>query len=63
MSQTGYDPRSMIGVMKILKQAAGGGAKQPEFFSTHPNPDNRIAEIQKAIRAIYPNGVPSNRIK
>ncbi len=63
MSQTGYDPRSMIGVMKILKQAAGGGAKQPEFFSTHPNPDNRIAEIQKAIRAIYPNGVPSNRVK
>jgi len=57
MSQGGYDPRSMVGVMKVLEQAAGG-ARQPEFFSTHPNPENRIAQIQEAIKEIHPGGVP-----
>src|SRR6185295_13831199 len=41
MSEAGYDPRAMIGVMQIL-EAASGPNQQPEFFSTHPNPDNRI---------------------
>lgn len=58
MASSGYDPRSMIQVMKVLK-AAGGGGKQPEFFSTHPNPDNRIDRIEEAIKAKFPNGVPS----
>lgn len=57
MSQAGYDPRSMIRVMEILK-AAGGSGRTPEFFSTHPNPDNRIAHIKQAIQDVYPNGVP-----
>ncbi|MBN9503145.1 MAG: peptidase M48 Ste24p [Armatimonadetes bacterium 55-13] len=59
MSQAGYDPRSMIEVMKILKQASGNG-RQPEFFSTHPNPDNRIEKIQAAIQKRFPTGVPTN---
>ncbi|MDX1523061.1 MAG: M48 family metallopeptidase, partial [Anaerolineae bacterium] len=50
MSQAGYDPRSMIGVMEILAQAGGGGP--PEFFNTHPNPDNRILRIQEAIQEV-----------
>lgn len=49
MIQTGYEPEELIGVMKILKQA-GGGSRQPEFMSTHPDPENRIAEIEKAIK-------------
>ena len=57
MSEAGYDPRSMIGVMEILA-AASKGNRQPEFFSTHPNPDNRIQRIQNAIDRIYPDGVP-----
>lgn len=57
MSEAGYDPRAMIGVMEVLKASTGGG-RQPEFFSTHPNPDNRIGKIQEAIKAKYPNGVP-----
>jgi predicted Zn-dependent protease len=48
----------MIEVMRILEEAAGGGARQPEFFSTHPNPDNRIASIQAAIAERFPQGVP-----
>ena len=58
MADAGYDPRSMIDVMRILAEA-GGGRSQPEFFSTHPNPDNRIGEIQQAIAERFPQGVPS----
>jgi predicted Zn-dependent protease len=57
MVDAGYDPRGLIGLMEILA-AAGGGARQPEFFSTHPNPDNRIENIQQAIREEFPSGVP-----
>jgi predicted Zn-dependent protease len=48
-AEAGYDPRHMIEVMKILAES-GGGSRQPEFFSTHPNPENRIANIEAAIR-------------
>jgi predicted Zn-dependent protease len=58
MAEAGYNPQALEGVMKILEQASGG-SRQPEFFSTHPNPGNRAEQIQKAIREKYPNGVPS----
>lgn len=57
MADAGYDPRSMSGVMEIL--AASGGSGQPEFFSTHPNPDNRIGKIQETIERMFPDGVPA----
>ena len=57
MSEAGYDPNALVGVMRVL-EAATGGARQPEFFSTHPNPENRIAAIEQAIREEFPNGVP-----
>ncbi|MBF9254765.1 M48 family metalloprotease [Pontibacter sp. 172403-2] len=56
--EAGYDPRAMIEVMKILEEA-GGGAGGPEFLQTHPNPGNRIAEIERAIQEEYPNGLPA----
>ena len=58
MGEAGYDPRSLIKVMEVLKKA-GGKSRQPEFFSTHPNPDNRIEHIQDAIKKQYPQGVPA----
>jgi predicted Zn-dependent protease len=57
MTEAGYDPRAMIDVMEVLKRAAG--SRQPEFFSTHPNPGHRIERIQQAIQAEYPQGVPA----
>jgi beta-barrel assembly-enhancing protease len=57
MSEAGYDPRAMIGVMQILAEASGPSG-QPEFFSTHPNPENRIQHIEEAIAAEFPDGVP-----
>jgi predicted Zn-dependent protease len=57
MSQAGYDPRALIGVMRILDEAAGGQAP-PEFLSTHPSAPNRVATIEAAIAEVYPGGVP-----
>lgn len=59
ISEAGYDPRAMIGVMTVLKKAAGGG-RTPDFFSTHPNPENRIGNIEKAIKEAFPKGIPGN---
>jgi predicted Zn-dependent protease len=41
----GYDPRA--GATFWKKMAAQGGAKPPEFLSTHPSDANRIANLQK----------------
>ncbi|WP_411893555.1 M48 family metalloprotease [Winogradskyella sp. A2] len=49
MLDAGYNPEEMIGVMKILKDAAGPN-RVPEFQSTHPDPENRIEHIRDAIR-------------
>jgi beta-barrel assembly-enhancing protease len=62
MSEAGYDPRGMIGVQQTLKAAASGG-RPPEFFSTHPNPENRIQRIEEAIKKLYPSGIPGNLVK
>lgn len=59
MTQAGYNPKGIIELMAIL-DSARGRQTQPEFFSTHPNPGNRIATLQKLIEQIYPNGIPSN---
>jgi predicted Zn-dependent protease len=39
----------MIGVMQILKDAAGPN-RIPEFQSSHPDPENRMEKIREAIR-------------
>jgi len=48
MVQAGYRPEAMIDVMRILKEASGGG-NQPEFMSTHPSADNRIEKLKDVI--------------
>jgi len=57
VAEAGYDPRSMIGVMETLAKASGG-SRQPEFFSTHPHPENRQARIREEIAKRFPQGVP-----
>lgn len=46
--KAGYEPEEMIGVMQILKAAAGPN-RTPERMSTHPDPENRIEKIKEAI--------------
>ena len=48
MTEAGYNPEALIGVMQIL-ESASGGQKQPEFLSTHPSPANRVEKIKEAI--------------
>lgn len=50
MFESGFDPRAMIEVMRILEEASGGGQRQPEFNSTHPSPENRVQKINDAIK-------------
>lgn len=50
MVQAGYNPEALLGVMRILAEAAGGGQRAPEWQSTHPDPENRVERIQEAIR-------------
>ena len=44
----GYDPKGAIRIFERLK--ALGESDIPEFFSTHPAFDSRIAQIKKAVR-------------
>ncbi len=51
MSESGYDPQDMVRVMQIL-QSLSQGQSQPEFLSTHPDPGNRIVQIQQDIQKL-----------
>ncbi len=44
-AMAGYNPQEAIAFWTRMSQA--GGAKQPEFLSTHPSDDRRIADLQK----------------
>ncbi len=51
INDAGYDPSELVRVMEVLASAQTGD-RPPEFFSTHPNPENRIQRIQQAIQNI-----------
>jgi predicted Zn-dependent protease len=57
MGETGFDPRALTEVMRILAEASGGSSR-PDFLSTHPDPGNRAAEIEAETARLYPGGVP-----
>jgi predicted Zn-dependent protease len=59
MREAGYNPQGLLELMQILGSARQGGAS-PEFFSTHPNPENRLQRLKDLITQAYPNGVPAN---
>lgn len=44
MSMAGYDPREAQPFWQRM-EAASTGNRQPEFLSTHPNPDTRRADL------------------
>jgi len=58
MGEAGYDPNAMLGVMDVLAASRQGG-EPPEFFSTHPSPENRSERIKEAIQEYFPNGPPA----
>lgn len=49
MISAGYNPRGMVEIFQILKDAAKGG-KPPEILSSHPDDNNRIKRMEDRIR-------------
>jgi predicted Zn-dependent protease len=49
MSDAGYNPQDMVGVMQVL-ESLQNGQEPPEFLSTHPSPANRVQQIQADIQ-------------
>ena len=46
MGMAGYDPREAVPFWSRMEASSKGG-RQPEFLSTHPNPETRISDINK----------------
>lgn len=59
MVEAGYNPIGLLELMNVL-DSARSGSKIPEFFSTHPNPKNRITRLKQIIATNYPNRIPAN---
>lgn len=53
----GYDPRGMTQFFEKIEAESKGG-RPPEFFSDHPNPENRVARVNDEIDNL--GGVPRN---
>lgn len=52
-ARAGYDPYAAVTLWQKMS-AASGGAGQPEFLSTHPSADTRIADLQNIAAQMMP---------
>lgn len=48
MAMAGYDPREAPEFWQRM-DSNSGGSRPPEFLSTHPHPDTRIADLKKQL--------------
>ena len=49
-----YDVREMANVFQTLGRASGGGeGRLPEWLSTHPNPENRVARTLERLDTLH----------
>lgn len=56
MTRAGWDPRGMVELFEILRREAKRDPGTVEaFFSSHPSPQDRIAELQAEVRK-HPGG-------
>lgn len=44
--ESGYEPAAMLEVLQVLSESGDG---VPEFFSTHPNPDDRMERMRQLV--------------
>jgi beta-barrel assembly-enhancing protease len=56
LHDSGYDPRAMVEFFEKIQAQSKGRAIQ--FFSDHPNPENRISNVQREIQRL--GGLPPN---
>jgi predicted Zn-dependent protease len=52
MSKAGFDPRESVNLWKNM--SAAGGGQPPEWMSTHPSHENRIASLQAKFPEVLP---------
>ncbi|MEM1423498.1 MAG: M48 family metalloprotease, partial [Planctomycetota bacterium] len=63
MTRAGYNPRGMLELMEILRDASGGGGGQLEILATHPLPDTRIRRVTRILEEDYARQVADpNRV-
>ena len=51
-AKAGYDPRAAITLWQKMAQVGGKGP--PEFFSTHPSPENREKKLAEYVPEMMP---------
>lgn len=52
MAQAGFNPEQAVDLWQNMMAASGG--RQPEWLSTHPNPQSRIQELRSRASALVP---------
>ncbi len=52
MVKAGYDPKGMRQVLDVLRDASQGSSP-PEFLSTHPHPETRLATVNRLLAGEY----------
>ncbi|HHO42613.1 MAG TPA: M48 family peptidase [Epsilonproteobacteria bacterium] len=53
-AKAGYNPSAALTFWQKFIQADKSGQRQPEYFSTHPDPANRIAKIKELLPEVMP---------
>jgi predicted Zn-dependent protease len=49
LHDAGYDPKAMVDFFEKIQVESQNKGKSSQFFSDHPNPENRISNVQKEI--------------
>lgn len=62
MVESGYSPKGIVELMKILGSSRQG-QQPPEFLSTHPDPGNRVEQLKALINDVFPQGIPNNLVE
>lgn len=52
MAEAGFDPAQAVNLWQNMMAASGG--RSPQWLSTHPDPANRIRELQRDVAALAP---------
>ncbi|HXG83772.1 MAG TPA: M48 family metallopeptidase [Pyrinomonadaceae bacterium] len=60
MANAGYDPRDLANMFKTIERESGG-SRSPEWLSSHPNPGNRYANIEREAQLLRVSGNPIGR--